>query len=42
MQKQRPVELRHAPAVAAACTELFPVTVKGIKNAVRIYEVAWK
>ncbi len=34
--------LRHAPAVAAACTELFPVTVKGIKNAVRIYEVAWK
>ena len=34
--------LRHAPAVAATCTELFPVTVKGIKNAVRIYEVAWK
>ena len=34
--------LRHAPAVATTCTELFPVTVKGIKNAVRIYEVAWK
>jgi len=34
--------LRHAPVVAAKCTELFPVQVKGIKNAVRIYEVAWK
>jgi len=34
--------LRHAPMVAAKCTELFPVQVKGIKNAVRIYEVAWK
>ncbi len=34
--------LRHAPALAATCAELFPVTVKGIKNAVRIYEVAWK
>ncbi len=34
--------LRHAPALAATCTELFPVQVKGIKNAVRIYEVAWK
>ena len=34
--------LRHAPALASACTELFPVTVKGIRNAVRIYEVAWK
>ena len=34
--------LRHAPAVAATCAELFPVQVKGIKNAVRIYEVAWK
>ncbi len=34
--------LRHAPARAATCTELFPVQVKGIKNAVRIYEVAWK
>ena len=34
--------LRHAPAMAATCNELFPVQVKGIKNAVRIYEVAWK
>lgn len=34
--------LRHAPALAATCAELFPVQVKGIKNAVRIYEVAWK
>ena len=34
--------LRHAPTLAATCTELFPVQVKGIKNAVRIYEVAWK
>ena len=34
--------LRHAPALAATCTELFPVQVKGIKNAVRIYEVMWK
>jgi class 3 adenylate cyclase len=34
--------LRHAPAVAATCAELMPVTVKGIKSAVRIYEVAWK
>ena len=34
--------LRHAPALAATCTELFPVQVKGIKNAVRIYEVKWK
>jgi class 3 adenylate cyclase/CHASE2 domain-containing sensor protein len=34
--------LRRAPELAATCTELMPVTVKGIKNAVRIYEVAWK
>jgi class 3 adenylate cyclase/CHASE2 domain-containing sensor protein len=34
--------LRHAPSLATTCTELFPVQVKGIKNAVRIYEVAWK
>lgn len=34
--------LRHAPALAATCAELFPVTVKGIKDAVRIYEVPWK
>lgn len=34
--------LRHAPALAAACLEQPPVTVKGIRNAVRIYEVPWK
>jgi class 3 adenylate cyclase/CHASE2 domain-containing sensor protein len=34
--------LRHAPALAATCSELFPVQVKGIKNTVRIYEAAWK
>jgi class 3 adenylate cyclase/CHASE2 domain-containing sensor protein len=34
--------LRHAPELAATCVELFPVTVKGIKDAVRIYEVPWK
>ena len=34
--------LRHAPELASTCTELFPVQVKGIKNAVRIYEVPWK
>ncbi len=34
--------LRHSPAVATTCMEMFPVQVKGIKNAVRIYEVAWK
>ncbi len=34
--------LRHAPVLASTCLELFPVTVKGIKNAVRIYEVPWK
>ena len=34
--------LRHAPELAATCAEMFPVQVKGIKNAVRIYEVAWK
>ena len=34
--------LRHAPELAATCAELFPVQVKGIKNAVRIYEVPWK
>ncbi len=34
--------LRHAPELAATCTELFPVTVKGIRNAVRIYEVPWQ
>jgi len=34
--------LRHAPVLASVCTELFPVTVKGIHHAVRIYEVPWK
>jgi class 3 adenylate cyclase/CHASE2 domain-containing sensor protein len=34
--------LRHAPELASTCVELFPVTVKGIKDAVRIYEVPWQ
>ena len=34
--------LRSSPALASTCAELLPVQVKGIKNAVRIYEVAWK
>jgi class 3 adenylate cyclase/CHASE2 domain-containing sensor protein len=34
--------LRHAPELAATCVELFPVTVKGLKDAVRIYEVPWQ
>ena len=34
--------LRHAPELASTCAELFPVTVKGIKDAVRIYEVPWQ
>jgi class 3 adenylate cyclase len=34
--------LRHAPELAATCMELFPVTVKGIRDAVRIYEVPWQ
>ncbi len=34
--------LRHAPELASVCVELFPVTVKGIKDAVRIYEVPWQ
>jgi class 3 adenylate cyclase/CHASE2 domain-containing sensor protein len=34
--------LRHDPALAAACVEMFPVTVKGIRAAVRIYEVPWQ
>jgi adenylate cyclase len=33
---------RHAPELAAVCIELEPVTVKGIRNAVRIYEVPWQ
>lgn len=34
--------LRDAPALAATCTESSEVTVKGIRNAVRIYEVPWQ
>jgi class 3 adenylate cyclase len=34
--------LRDDPALAATCMELFPVTVKGIRAAVRIYEVPWQ
>ena len=31
--------LREDPALASTCLEMFPVTVKGIRDAVRIYEV---
>ena len=34
--------LRHAPQLAMTCTELFPVTPKGFRDAVRIYEVPWR
>ncbi len=34
--------LRDDPALAGTCIEMFPVTVKGIRNAVRIYEVPWQ
>ncbi|MGD0251208.1 MAG: adenylate/guanylate cyclase domain-containing protein [Verrucomicrobiota bacterium] len=34
--------LRGDPALAGTCIEMFPVTVKGIRNAVRIYEVPWQ
>jgi len=34
--------LRHDPALAATCVELAPVTVKGIRTAVRIFEVPWQ
>ena len=34
--------LRHDPVLASTCVEMFPVTVKGIKAAVRIYEVPWQ
>ncbi len=34
--------LRDAPALAAICAELAPVTVKGIRNEVQIYEVPWR
>jgi len=34
--------LRDDPALAGTCLEMFPVSVKGIRNAVRIYEVPWQ
>jgi adenylate cyclase len=34
--------LRHSPALAATCVELFPVKPKGFLNPVRIYEVPWQ
>ena len=34
--------LRHAPALAAICKELFPERVKGFRSPVRIYEVPWQ
>jgi adenylate cyclase len=34
--------LLHALPLATTCAELAPVTVKGIRNAVRIYEVPWQ
>jgi adenylate cyclase len=34
--------LRDDPALAATCIEMSPVTVKGIRAAVRVYEVPWQ
>jgi class 3 adenylate cyclase/CHASE2 domain-containing sensor protein len=34
--------LRYAPELAATCIEMFPVTVKGMRAAVRIYELPWQ
>ena len=34
--------LRNDPVLAAVCIEMFPVTVKGIRAAVRVYEVPWQ
>jgi class 3 adenylate cyclase len=34
--------LREDPALASTCLEMFPVTVRGIRDAVRIYEVPWQ
>ena len=34
--------VRDDPVLAGTCIEMFPVTVKGIRNAVRIYEVPWQ
>jgi class 3 adenylate cyclase len=33
---------RDDPALAASCAELAPVTVKGIRKPVRIFEAPWK
>jgi adenylate cyclase len=33
---------REDPALASTCIEMLPVTVKGIRDAVRIYEVPWQ
>jgi adenylate cyclase len=33
---------RDDPALAATCLEMFPVTIKGIRTAVRVYEVPWQ
>ncbi|HLX94584.1 MAG TPA: adenylate/guanylate cyclase domain-containing protein [Verrucomicrobiae bacterium] len=33
---------RDDPALAATCIEMFPVTIKGIRTAVRVYEVPWQ
>jgi class 3 adenylate cyclase len=34
--------LREDPALALTCIEMLPVTVKGIRDAVRIYEAPWQ
>jgi class 3 adenylate cyclase len=34
--------LRDDPALAASCASLPPVNVKGIRNAVQVYEVPWR
>ncbi len=33
---------RDDPALAATCIEMFPVTIRGIRTAVRVYEVPWQ
>ena len=33
---------RDDPALAATCIEMFPVSIKGIRAAVRVYEVPWQ
>ena len=33
---------RDGPALAATCTALAPVNVKGIRESVRVYEIAWR